>query len=403
MKLIFINRYFYPDHSATSQLLTDLAFHLAEVGHEVHVICSRQLYESPEAKLAAVEQVHGVRVHRVWTSRFGRSTLAGRAGDYLSFYVSAAIKLFRLTDSRSIVVAKTDPPLISVPVSWVTRWRGAHLVNWLQDVFPEVATELGVKVFGGILGAWARQLRNASLRAAAMNVVIGERMADRVRACGVDAGKIRVIPNWADGAAIVPSQAGENPMRRRWELDGKFVVGYSGNMGRAHDFDTLLGAAEMLRANETICFLFIGAGNRWAHVRNEASRLGLDNIIFQPYQPRERLALSLGVPDVHVVSLLPQLEGLIMPSKIYGILAAGRPTIFVGAKSGELACFLAAEGCGVGVAVGDAAGFADVVLTLSRDPHKNNAMGAQARRVFDSRLGRGNSFSLWREVITGLV
>jgi len=399
MKIIFLNRYFFPDHSATSQLLTDIAFYLVGYGHEVHVICSRQLYESPETQLLCFEMVRGVRVHRVWTSRFGRANLVGRASDYFSFYVLATLKLFSLADSHTVVVVKTDPPLISVPASWVVRWRGARLINWLQDVFPEVALELGVKGLSGRFGTWVRRLRDSSLCAASMNVVIGERMAGRVRERGVDADKVRVIPNWADGAGIVPLCMGDNPLRKQWGLEGKFVVGYSGNMGRAHDFGTLLRAAEMLRANKEICFLFIGAGQQLIHVQNEVIRLGLDNVVFQPYQPREMLTQSLGVPDIHVVSLLPQLEGLVMPSKIYGIMAAGRPTIFVGAKDGELAIFLEAEGCGFSVDVGDTDDFANVVLTLSREPERNYGMGVQARRVFESRFGKEISLALWSETI----
>ncbi|MBI5430577.1 MAG: glycosyltransferase family 4 protein [Nitrosomonadales bacterium] len=399
MKVIFLNRYFYPDLSATSKMLTDLAVHLAKRGHEVHVICSRQLYESPVANLAIDEQVRGVQVHRIWTSRFGRTNLPGRTVDYLSYYLLATIRLYLLTDSHTIVVAKTDPPLISVPASWVTRWRGARLVNWLQDVFPEVAVELGVKGLGGRFGGWVRRLRDTSLRTAAMNVAISERMAEKVKGYGVATDKVRVIPNWADGTNIVPLRMGESPLRKLWGLEGKFVVGYSGNMGRAHDFDTLLRAAVLLRANKAISFLFVGGGNQRAYVQREVIRLGLDNFVFQPYQSREMLAQSLGASDIHLVSLLPQLEGVIMPSKIYGILAAGRTTIFVGAKDGELANFLGAKGCGVSVNIGDAADFANVILALSREPERIFAMGSEARRIFDSRFDKEISLALWREAI----
>ena len=149
MKIVFLNRYFYPDHSATSQLLADVAFHLVGAGHEVHVITSRQLYDSPATRLAASEREHGVQVHRVWTSRFGRRRLVGRASDYLSSCFSAAMRLFGLASTGTVIVAKTDPPLISVFAAWVARLRGARLVNCLQDVFPEVALELGVKVLRG--------------------------------------------------------------------------------------------------------------------------------------------------------------------------------------------------------------------------------------------------------------
>ncbi|MDO8264237.1 MAG: glycosyltransferase family 4 protein [Gallionella sp.] len=399
MKLIFLNRYFFPDHSATSQMLADLAFHLAEVGHEVHVICSRQLYESPEAKLAAFEQVRGVKVHRVWTSRFGRANLVGRASDYLSFYFSATLKLLWLADAHTVVVAKTDPPLISVPVSWVTRWRGARLVNWLQDVFPEVAVELGVKALGGRLGGWVCHLRDNSLRAAMMNVVLGERMAERVRARGIDAGKVRVISNWADGEAITPIPAEANPLRAEWNLIGKFVVMYSGNMGRGHEFETILGAAALLQADARFVFLFVGGGNQRGPLGSEVARRGLTNVQFRPYQPREQLGLSLTVGDVHLISLRPELEGLIVPSKFYGVLAAGRPVVFVGAPDGEIARQVGQADCGVAVEQGDARGLAAGLVRLADAPAACKRMGWNGRRLFDGALSQSAALAAWEAIL----
>ena len=144
--IIFLNRFFYPDHAATSQLLSDLAFALADGGREVHVITSRQRYDEPESLLPARERIRGVEVHRVWTSRFGRNWLPGRTMDYLTFYTSAAWTLFRLAHSDHVIVAKTDPPLISAVAAMVARLRGARLVNWLQDLFPEVAVASGLRV-----------------------------------------------------------------------------------------------------------------------------------------------------------------------------------------------------------------------------------------------------------------
>ena len=119
MKHIVINRFFYPDHSATSQLLSDLAFHLAEGGHRVCVVASRQRYDDPGARLASRETVEGVGVYRVWTSRFGRRFLPGRAVDYLTFYLSATFRLWWLARRGDVVVVKTDPPLVSVVAGWV--------------------------------------------------------------------------------------------------------------------------------------------------------------------------------------------------------------------------------------------------------------------------------------------
>lgn len=403
MPVFFLNRYFCPDHSATSQMLTDLAIHMAKAGHEVHVICSRQLYESPVAKLAAFEWLRGVQVHRVWTSRFGRGNLVGRACDYLSFYLSASLKLLFLIDAHAVVVAKTDPPLISVPASWVVRWRGARLVNWLQDVFPEVAVELGVKALDGCFGRWVCRLRDNSLRVAVMNVVLGERMAERVRALGINADKVRVISNWADGEVITPIPAETNPLRAEWNLMDKFVVMYSGNMGRAHEFDTILGAAALLQADARFVFLFVGGGNQRGPLGSEVARRRLPNVQFRPYQPREQLGLSLTVGDVHLISLRPELEGLIVPSKFYGVLAAGRPVVFVGAPDGEIAGQVGQADCGVAVAQGDAQGLAAELVRMADTPARCERMGSNGRHLFDDALSRRRALAAWEALLNDIT
>ena len=173
-RVIFLNRFFYPDHSPTSELLSDVAFALAERGFDVSVVTSRQNYEQPKANLPAHERINGVDITRVWTSTRGRRRLVGRSIDYLTFYVAAVWRVWRTARAGDIIVAKTDPPLLSVPMALVAKMRGAYLVNWLQDVFPEVAEALNV---GGRVGRIAsgalKPLRNWSLRAAKVNVVEG--------------------------------------------------------------------------------------------------------------------------------------------------------------------------------------------------------------------------------------
>ena len=180
-KIIFINRYFYPDHSATSQLLSDLAFRLVGNNSETHVIASRQSYDDSKALFPPKEVIQGVHVHRVWSTRFGRYNNYGRAIDYLSFYVTSIFFLLSLTKRDDIVVAKTDPPLISVPAAIVTKIKSAHLVNWLQDLFPEVAEKLGIKFISGPLYSTLKWLRNRGLQVAKQNIVIGEKMAEHLR------------------------------------------------------------------------------------------------------------------------------------------------------------------------------------------------------------------------------
>jgi colanic acid biosynthesis glycosyl transferase WcaI len=221
-RIVFVNRYFFPDQSATSRIVSDLAFRLAEHGVSVAVVTSRQLYENPRAALAPREVIRGVAVYRVSTATRGRSRLVGRALDYASFHVAAGFELLKTLARGDVVVAKTDPPLISIVVSHAAMWRGAVLVNWLQDLFPEVASVLTPGLIPRSLERRLIAARNGSLRRAAMNVVLGERMRERVLSAGIDAGRVRIVPNWADTSSVTPQPSADSltngarrPVRRR--------------------------------------------------------------------------------------------------------------------------------------------------------------------------------------------
>jgi glycosyltransferase involved in cell wall biosynthesis len=373
-RVVFVNRYFAPDHSATSQIASDLAFHLAARGWEVAAITSRQRYDDARARLAAVEDVRAVRVVRVWSTRFGRAGLFGRALDYVTFYAGAFFAIGK-HGRDAVVIAMTDPPLLSV----VTAAASRRTVNWVQDLFPEVAEGLGIRT-----PRFLRRLRDWSLRRARANVVLGERMAARVP-------KAVVIHNWAD-AALTPIARDENPLRREWNVGDAFVAGYSGNLGRAHEFDTILGALARL---PEVRLLIVGGGARLGAVKREAGA----NVTFLPYQPRELLSRSLSAPDVHLVSLQAQLEGLIVPSKFYGALAVGRPVIFIGARDGELARIIDEHRCGAVVAPGDVAGLADALRAMAADPEATAEMGRRGLAAYRARFAPEHAFAAWERTL----
>lgn len=399
MKLIFVNRYFYPDHCATAQLLSSLAFALVERGWEVHVVTGRHCYDATCVSWPSGEAIRGVRVHRIWTSHFGRARLPGRMADYLTFYSSAAWRLWRLSSRSDIVVAETDPPMLSVVAAYVASARRARLINWLQDLFPEVAQALRVRGVGGLALWILRSLRDSSLRIARANVVLGERMREKVNDAGVSPARIFVIPNWECGQSIKPVTNGHNRLRHEWRLQDKFVVGYSGNMGRAHEFETILEAARLLDAQANIAFVWIGDGAQREWLEREARRSGLNNFVFKPYQPRDRLFQSLSLPDVHLISLRPALEGLIVPSKFYGVAAAGRPVLFVGDVDGEIAMALRRHQCGYSVEPGESQALARYILQLSANTSECQLMGARARRAFEANYEKQTTLDRWEAVL----
>jgi len=398
-KFVFVNRYFDPDQSATSQILTDLARALVTSGLTVHVVCSRQLYTDAGARLPQEEERSGVTIHRVATTRFGRARLASRSIDYVSFYLSAGLTLLRILSRGDVLIAKTDPPLISILAVIVSHLRGAALVNWQQDVFPEVASLLGANPLPEWLDSLLRRLRDSSLRSARMNVLISTRMFAYFRQRGIPLLQLRVIENWANANAIAPKPTSASELRARLGYIDHFVVCYSGNLGRAHEFHTLLAAAIALRSEPSVVFLMIGGGTRMELLRRAVAEHGLGNFNFLPYQPRDELEDSLAAADLHLVSLLPALEGMIMPSKLYGILAAGRPLIFIGDLEGDIAQVIRQGECGVTVEVDAHQDLVAAIRRLRADPETCIAMGERARRLLVSRYSLDKAVELWQTVL----
>lgn len=403
-RIIFVNRFFAPDVSATSQILSDVAFYLASVGCEVHVVCGDTLYNDKEHRLPAEETIQNVHIHRVSGGRFGRSGLAGRALDYLGLYVSLRRRVSNLLRARDILVAKTDPPLLTIPLAGLARSRRAGFVPWLQDLYPEVASALGVPLVSGVGERVLSALRDRSLKEAAAIIAIGERMRDRLHARGIPAERVHVIPNWSDDSTIVPVDYNKNQLRDTWGLNGKFVIGYSGNLGRAHEFETIIGAAVRLRHHENLAFLFVGGGHHVDQVRAEAHANGIaDKFHFHPYQDRSQLAQSLSLPDVHWLSLRPELEGLIVPSKFYGIAAAGRAVLNVGALDGEIAQLASRFACGMSVAPGDSEGLALAIERLMTVPEDAVTMGQNGRRMLVDHYSRERAMERWENLLRNLA
>lgn len=397
--IIFLNRFYAPDHSATAQILTDLAVDLAAEGYDVTVITSRALYGTDRGLLPPRETIAGVKIHRVRTPA-SRAGMAGRIAAYLFYLLFAPAAAARLARRGTILVVKTDPPLLSVPLALVAWMRRSVLVPWLQDLYPEVAVAYGIGIARGPIGRLLTDLRNRSLRRAARVVTIGDLMAERVARAGIPRDRIAVIPNWSNDADIVPLADHSPDLRSAWKIPhDSFVLAYSGNLGRAHEYDTLLGAATALRTRSDIVFLFVGGGHMSEQLAARVAALGLENFRFVPYQPREKLSESLATGDAHWISLRPEFEGLIVPSKVFGVCAAGRAVVAVCAPDGELPRLIVPAGAGVGVAPGDAAGLAAAIVALAEDRGGTVAMGHAARALLDRGYTRGHARARWLHLL----
>ena len=402
MRIIFVNRFFYPDHSATSQLLSDLAFKCVEWGFDVKVVTSRQRYDDPSIRLPESEKVGGVDIIRVSGTHYGRHSGAARLLDYISFLHGARKKVKGIVEPGTIVVAKTDPPMLGMFLGSVVRGRGGILVNWLQDVFPETLTALHPSPVLSLALAPLRFFRNASLKKAGVNVVIGRKMRDYLLSEGLRAGRVGVIRNWPYEETS-DAVAGAEDLKEQWGLAGRFVVGYFGNLGRVHEYETILGAMMAVESDPSIVFLFVGGGSLLEKLKAEVEKHGLGNFIHRDYVPREELPAALRVADAHLVVLQPSLEGFVVPSKFAGVVAAGRPVLYVGDTRGEIGGMVLKGRCGQVVQIGDSQGLAAIIRDLADHPLTVARMGQAADRVYQKYFRRDLLFGQWRKVLAKLV
>ena len=334
LRICFFNRAYHPDQSATGKLLTELAEDLAEGGrHEVWVVAGPPLSGIGGGAATRAggpyafrrDEVNGVNIVRARGTALRPSRFAARATNYLSYFGSACLAALWVP-RPDVVVALTDPPIIGLAALALARRSGARFVFVCQDIFPEVA-----RLLVDFRSARAERLLERITRflvARADRVVaVGETMRDRlVAGKGALPGKVAVIHNWADCAAIVPGPKG-NAWSKAEGLADRFVVMHSGNVGLSQNLEILLGAAERLSGHPDIVVAIVGDGVKRPDLEARARSRGLANVRFLPYQPSERLAESFAAADVFVVSLAPGLAGYIVPSKLYGILAAGRPYV----------------------------------------------------------------------------
>lgn len=387
-RVVFLNRVYWPSTAATAQLLADLAEGLAARGREVHVIAAG---EGPARH-------NGVTIHRTGGSE-RHGGLLSRAINYGRYRRAAQRQLATLLQPGDVVVAMTDPPMLGAAITPVATARGVRVIHWIQDIYPEIVSAHFGPLFAPPL--WPLRLRrDASWQTAARCVTLGEDMAQAVAARGVPADRMAIVPNWAPRELHIPALAEAIATRRAdWGVMGKFVVAYSGNLGRVHEFAAILDAAGHLRLRPDIVFLFIGSGARFEEVRSAAKARGLANVRLLPPVPRAQLAPALAAADVHLVTLKPEFARLVYPSKLAGVLAAGRPVLFVGPVDGEIARLLERETRGAAFAPADGAGLAAAIVRWQADPTRCQQSGRQARAAYERHFALDSALARWEEIL----
>ena len=368
MNVLILNQTFYPDVVSTAQHASDLARGLTQAGHEVTVICNSRGYDDPNLRFPNRETWKRVKIIRVRSTGFGKSSKWRRVLDFGTFMASCALRLWSLPQF-DVVVAMTSPPLISLIATLAVPGRARSLVFWSMDLNPDEAIAAGwLRAKSPVARLLSRMMLH-SLQRADRIIALDRFMKERIKAKGISGDKILVVPPWSHDDSVMFDPAGREAFRTIHKLSDKFVVMYSGNHSPCHPLDTLLQAAERLAIQDDVAFCFIGGGSEFRKVKEHVRNLR--NVICLPYQPIERLSASLSAADLHVIVMGEQFVGIVHSCKIYNILSVRRPFLYVGPTNshvGDIIAKLSADNVAYTSPQGDVDGVVVNILRAMRDP-----------------------------------
>jgi len=391
-KLLVLNQYYWPGVEATAHLLTELCEGLAR-DYDVTVVTGRLRGIDRQP---AFEVRNGVDIIRVHSTSFDRAPLGQRAANYASYLALGLVRALGVS-RPDVVLCMTDPPVIGDVALVVARRFRVPLVVVSEDVFPEIAIELE-RLKNPLLVGLLGRLTRFYLRRADRVVAIGETMESRLETKGADPMRMRVIPNWTDTTALAPEPR-DNAWAREHGLVDPFVVMHSGNVGYAQDLDTLIRATTFLRDLDDLKVVIVGFGARHAEHMELSERIEADPVRFLPYQPREVLAESLSSADLHFVGLARGLSGYVVPSRLYGILAVGRPVVVAAEPDSETARVVQEVDCGIVVAPGRPDLLAAVLRRALAGEYDLAGMGRRGREYVVRDAEREVALGRYRDLL----
>lgn len=405
-RIQFVNRSYWPDAEATGQLLTELCEDLAQEPQlKVSVICGQPNFnlDNVEFEQTGVQNRNGVEIIRVNHTQHDKSTFIGRITNFITFLI-AAFWTALWSKKPDLMIVQTDPPLLCLLGCIVSRIRGIKYVCYLQDVYPDIAVELG-RLKENFLTKFLRWSFLTAYRNADKVVVVGSDMKKWLVNHRVDPKKISIIENWIDTDSLRPIKT-DNQFRKKFDLEDKFVVMYSGNMGYTQRFDLIMDAAEKLQDHRDIVFAFVGNGVKRGYLSEETISRGLPNIRFVDYQPKSELSQSLSAADIHLVLLDSKLTPYMLPSKIYSAFASATAVICMGASktqignqntSSHLANLIERHEAGLFIDEKNAETLAEEILALQQDQEARLRMSQNSRLAAETMHTRDVAVSEFQE------
>jgi glycosyltransferase involved in cell wall biosynthesis len=376
MKILLLNLYFPPDTSATAKMAQTVVDALC-AEHDVTVVCGRPSYDPTERRGWRLWQteMHGrLKIVRVGSTAFPRFNMKKRVLNYLS-YVAVAVPV-TLFISSNAVVAMTDPPFEGIVGAFVAMLKGKPYLYNIRDMYPDMAIGGSIVEPGLLVRVWEKMHRWA-LRRASCVIVLGDDMKNRILSKGIAAEKLEIV---RDGAEIVaedvPTAAIDEEVIRTIRGNFRFVLLHAGNIGFYGAWGTLLAAARELAA-DGVGFVFVGEGAQRDSLAAEAA--GISNVKFVPFFPGSKIPSVLAAADAHIITVKRGLEGVVVPSKMYGILAAGKPIVAVAPLETDVANLGVKQGFGIATDPDRPSELIEKIRVLAGDGNRVKRMGEAAR------------------------
>jgi glycosyltransferase involved in cell wall biosynthesis len=401
LRVVILNQYYVPDVASTGHLLSELAEYLVEHEAEVSVIATQPSYGPPETwqKCPRYAEEHGIKVTRMWTTRFSKDSLVGRTVNSMTFLVQLTLRLLFRGARGEVFLYTTNPPYLGVIGGIISLFRTHPYVVLLHDSYPQLAVLVGkIKERSLIARAWHRFNRFMYKRARQSIVLCKAAQKLVCETYRIEPERVHIVHNWADPGEIVPKAKQGNPFAEEHGLVEPFTVLYSGNLGLYYEFETILRAAELLK-DENFRLVFIGAGGKKAWIAEQIETRSLANTMLLPYQPFERLPDSLTACDASLVTIQKGVEGISYPSKLYASLAVGKPILAISEPGSELYDQVIPTEVGYWFALGDAEGLAERIRQMTKDPQGCDRMGRRARELFETEYTRDASAAKYDEVL----
>jgi glycosyltransferase involved in cell wall biosynthesis len=392
MRILLLNEYFPPDTAATAQMAALVVDALAE-RHQVTVLCGRPSYDPSERHplyLFRREQIGPAVVERVGSSTFPRFRMRQRVWNYLS-YVALSIPR-ALAIQTDLILAMTDPPFEGIVGAFVAWLKRKPFVYNIRDLYPEMALAGSIVRPSWWVKLWER-LHRWALRRASRVIVLGDDTRERIIAKGVDPVRVVVVRDGTQLAAPVTDH--DHPVTQEVRSGFPFVVLHAGNLGFYGAWETVIKSAQMLE-HDRIGYVFVGEGAMRSQVEDFAE--GVGNVRFQAFRPPDQIPYVMAAGDLHLVTIKRGLEGVVVPSKLYSILAAGQPVLALAPEASDAARIVRRYGCGVVVDPHDSAALAAAVLELA---HNRQRLADMAERALQAagEFARDKELQLFRQVI----